>query len=417
MTSSNKATGVAQGAPSGLHGLSASNSEPNEAAGSIGENIRQEDKIEIEKLVDTKKQSKKRKWKKPKDMPKRPLSAYNLFFAHERKEMIKKGSLQKPSSEGDLVDGSAAPRKRKMGFAGLARSVAAKWKELAPDLRAPYEEQAAKEQARYKKEMEEWKRTQEERKTLDQQVQYAATTGIQPSSAAALAHFQGITGLSSALHPMMSIRDLAGARNSLSGNSAVSASSSSSAAGTTMWPAMPQTIANLGSIYDDSMELSSSSTTTATTFDPNSSMSSQIGGGAVGGAAGTFQTNSSSSLRTPQHYDSPIEQLMTPPEAQRQLLRNANLDMAVLPLLGSAHHQQQQLQQRRLREQQQQQLRLHQMIGRTNPHGLNVASPDRINSLASQLDDETFAFLSSLGQNNTNSDNSNKGPGQGRSNF
>ena len=388
MSSPNKATGAGE-APSGL---GSANSEPNVAASGIGDHDRVE-KIEVEKSVDTKKQTKKRKWKKPKDMPKRPLSAYNLFFAHERQEMIKKGALQKPFSDDDLVGGSSpTTQKRKMGFAGLARSVAKKWKELDPVLRAPYEEQAAKEQSRYKKEMEEWKRTQEERKTLDQQLQYAATTGIQASSAAALAHFQGTAGLSSALHPMMSVRDLTSGRGSYTGVSSTMPPSS----GLAMWPAMPQTIASLGNIYDDSMEMSSSSATPATSFDPHSSMSSQMGAfTGAGSASDILSANPGAALRTSHHYDRPLDQLMlTPPEVQRQMLGNVTFDSAVLPFLGSQQMQQQFQQQ---------------SMGGGNPQGLNVASPDRINTLASQLDDETFAFLSSLGQNNNNSNNNNNG--------
>jgi hypothetical protein len=92
--------------------------------------------------------SKKKKWKKPKDKPKRPLSAYNIFFRQERGNLL----------YGDPLD----RRKRvKIGFSALAKNIAAKWKQLEPEYRRIYEVQAEMEQLRYKAEVDEWKRNQE----------------------------------------------------------------------------------------------------------------------------------------------------------------------------------------------------------------------------------------------------------------
>jgi hypothetical protein len=98
------------------------------------------------KTPPVKKQSTRRKWKKPKDMPPRPLSAYNLFFAHS-----------------------------------VARAIATKWKSLKPASRSRYEKLAEKEEGRrYKVKLSEWKKKiQEERQLKDQhfQAECAATIG------------------------------------------------------------------------------------------------------------------------------------------------------------------------------------------------------------------------------------------------
>jgi HMG (high mobility group) box len=92
---------------------------------------------------------KKKKWRKPKDKPKRPLSAYNIFFRQERENLLYGGDVN-------------LNRKRvKIGFSALAKNIAAKWKRLDADARRIFEVQADFEQLRYKAEVEEWKRNQE----------------------------------------------------------------------------------------------------------------------------------------------------------------------------------------------------------------------------------------------------------------
>lgn len=92
--------------------------------------------------------AKKKKWKKPKDKPKRPLSAYNIFFRHERENLL----------YGNASGGGKTVR---IGFSELAKNIAAKWKRLDPDDRRIYEVQADVEQHRYKAEVEEWRRIQD----------------------------------------------------------------------------------------------------------------------------------------------------------------------------------------------------------------------------------------------------------------
>jgi len=96
-------------------------------------------------IVKTKKTRKK--WKKPKDKPKRPLSAYNIFFRHERENLMLKVS-------------QGQEKFAKVGFAALAKHIGAKWKQLDPEPRKIYEAQAEIEQQRYKVLLEEWRRKQ-----------------------------------------------------------------------------------------------------------------------------------------------------------------------------------------------------------------------------------------------------------------
>jgi hypothetical protein len=152
--------------------------------------------------------AKKRPWRKPKDMPKRPLSAYNIFFADERKELLKareRDDMDLSESRNVLPDTSGQPsesQKQKLGFAGLARTIAAKWKALDNKARYKYEQQAEIEKLRYKSQMKEYN---EQRLKAQQQV------------------------INNTTH---------------SGSSSI-------------WPAMPQTIATLGDIYDSTPEQSS----------------------------------------------------------------------------------------------------------------------------------------------------------------
>lgn len=84
--------------------------------------------------------------------PKRPLSAYNWFFASERKKILEDAPIRK--------EGKPRRSHGKIGFADLARSIAAKWKGLTKEERAVYDEKAAVDKDRYVREMEEWKKIQ-----------------------------------------------------------------------------------------------------------------------------------------------------------------------------------------------------------------------------------------------------------------
>jgi HMG-box domain len=92
-------------------------------------------------------------WRKPKDKPKRPLSAYNIFFADVRQNLIN-DRLQVQSN------GQGSPTNGGLGFGSLARTVAEKWKNLDPILKEPYEHKAKLERERYKIILARWEQKQ-----------------------------------------------------------------------------------------------------------------------------------------------------------------------------------------------------------------------------------------------------------------
>lgn len=97
---------------------------------------------------------KPKNWKKPKDMPRRPLSAYNLFFKSERQRIV--ASI----SEGPNPRLGRSGKAVGIGFAGLARDIASKWKVLDNAEKSVFEEQAKVEKLRYRQEMSVWRSTQ-----------------------------------------------------------------------------------------------------------------------------------------------------------------------------------------------------------------------------------------------------------------
>jgi HMG (high mobility group) box len=109
------------------------------------------------------KPTKKRSWKKPKDKPKRPLSAYNLFFQSERKKLIAMLPDVANIEEYGLTERERKAKHRKMhgkiGFAELARNIANKWNNMDDTEKAAFEACARTEKEKYQEEIDKWKTT------------------------------------------------------------------------------------------------------------------------------------------------------------------------------------------------------------------------------------------------------------------
>jgi len=109
--------------------------------------------------------------KKPKDKPKRPLSAYNFFFKEEREKILKVVQAEDPEKvdndpeSGDYIDEETLKRLRKEGgkvsFEEMGKLIGQRWKQIDPDRLAKYSEMASEDTERYKKEMQTYNGRQE----------------------------------------------------------------------------------------------------------------------------------------------------------------------------------------------------------------------------------------------------------------
>jgi hypothetical protein len=89
-----------------------------------------------------------RRRKKPRGMPKRPLSAYNLFFKAQRPNVLSSGNR-----EGERV-----------GFANLAKIIGKQWKSIEESERRLYDRLANEDNARYRAEMDAYSRWKQEQR-------------------------------------------------------------------------------------------------------------------------------------------------------------------------------------------------------------------------------------------------------------
>jgi hypothetical protein len=115
-----------------------------------------------------KKRRARKKWKKPRDKPNRPLSAYNLFFQKERARM-----LGDDAEKHDIDKGKKRVHRKthgKIGFAEMARIIGAKWKTLGKEEKSEFEEIASKEKKRYGEELAVWKEDQKKKEEVARKI-------------------------------------------------------------------------------------------------------------------------------------------------------------------------------------------------------------------------------------------------------
>jgi hypothetical protein len=117
-------------------------------------------------------------------MPKRPLSAYNIFFREERQEILG----EEVAREFEITDQSKRKHRKthgKVGFADMARMISLKWKDLSDDRKQPFIERAEKEKQKYLEEVEEWKKHRKEHKvTKDSPMDISIREDSKPRAAA-----------------------------------------------------------------------------------------------------------------------------------------------------------------------------------------------------------------------------------------
>lgn len=92
--------------------------------------------------------AKARQAKKPRDMPSRPLSAYNFFFREERAKILEERE-EEARRTGQTQDKSDL-------FAILGKTIAARWKTVDDENRKKYKEMAADDMKRYRAEMDQY---------------------------------------------------------------------------------------------------------------------------------------------------------------------------------------------------------------------------------------------------------------------
>jgi hypothetical protein len=107
------------------------------------------------------------------EKPKKPLSAYNLFFQHEREKIITSSPLMTfEESMQRIHHSNTRPIKRKhrkshgkISFGLLARTIADKWKSLDAAGKVTFLEASEDQKASYNSALEEWTRNEERKAT------------------------------------------------------------------------------------------------------------------------------------------------------------------------------------------------------------------------------------------------------------
>ena len=134
--------------------------------------------------------------KKPKDKPKRPLSAYNFFFKEERARILKvvlaedpKDVDNEPGSDGYLNEDMLTKLRKeggKVSFEEMGKLIGQRWKSLDPKLLTKYTKLAAEDTERYKKEMQSYNSRQEAKMRNDVLKPPVWAAGVKPEAFGAI---------------------------------------------------------------------------------------------------------------------------------------------------------------------------------------------------------------------------------------
>ena len=110
------------------------------------------------KKTSTKKPKKIAKKKRSADgRPRRPLSAYNIFFQVERKRIMEEQKELSITSTKNKRNPKRLGQHANVGFGNLARMVSERWRSVSPDAKRTLDDQARIEKEQYVREMEAWK--------------------------------------------------------------------------------------------------------------------------------------------------------------------------------------------------------------------------------------------------------------------
>jgi hypothetical protein len=142
--------------------------------------------------------------KKPRDMPKRPLSAYNYFFRTERGKFVAEQAVKEAAGAGTTAqDATQAEEQggekvKSSLFATMGKTIAKRWKEIVPEELKEYKALAAVDSKRYRAEMDEYhagraKRSLPKKERKDSPVSKQAE--LPASQPAAPSFLEGISGL------------------------------------------------------------------------------------------------------------------------------------------------------------------------------------------------------------------------------
>jgi hypothetical protein len=147
--------------------------------------------------------------KKPRDMPKRPLSAYNYFFRTERGKIIAdQAEKEADGTTGTGTTPEAAPeaqareeggeKKKASLFSTMGKTIAKRWKEIDPEELKEYKALAEEDSKRYRYEMDEYHMGRAKKGPPRKEEKDSPVSSEAPSTQPAAPSFlEGMNGLSS----------------------------------------------------------------------------------------------------------------------------------------------------------------------------------------------------------------------------